>query len=193
MLSEAEAGLREARLKAIRGQMQPSMLLEALDALRRFYACDRAAGDRLFDLLIAFLRAAMPGLRSGASTLVAEVSLIASYAALREALKIGPPMWRLSLAEPPPHLPFPPLRLLPALDGLSRAIPADAIVDVTGENSHNAFVVRVYASAPEPLLRVKMERLRTEMQQHLGSAAVTLGDLDSALVAEVRVPAAIPA
>ena len=111
--NQAETKLREARLQAVRGQLQPSILLEALDALKRTYIQDRQAGDRLFDLLIGFLRAAMPGLRRGASTLGAELTIIERYALLREALQSPSPPWRLQLAAPPADLSFPPLRLLP--------------------------------------------------------------------------------
>jgi len=191
--SEAEAKLREARLQAVRGQMQPAMLLEALEALRLAYGRDQAAGDAMFDLLIAFLRAAMPGLRSGASTLGAELTVIDRYAALREALEAGPPAWRLTLAEPPPDLAFPPLRLLPALDRMSRATPASAAVEVTAEAASDAFVIRVRAPAPAPLPDVLMARLRAAMRRDLGVGDMMTDELAGALIAELRVrPAGAP-
>jgi hypothetical protein len=191
--SLAEGELREARLQAVRGQMQPAMLLDALDALRRAYRRDPASGERLFDLLIAFLRAAMPGLRSGASTLAAELAVIQRYAALREALQTGPPAWRLNLAEPPPDLAFPPLRLLPALDRMSRATPPQAAVEVTGERCAEAFVVQIGAPAPEPLSQMVMTRLRAAMRRDLGLSAMARADLAGALVAELRIGAPQPA
>jgi hypothetical protein len=188
--SEAEAKLREARLQAVRGQLQPAMLLDALEALRLAYGRDQAAGDAMFDLLIAFLRAAMPGLRSGASTLAAELTVIDRYAALREALEAGPPIWRLKLAEPPADLAFPPLRLLPALDRMSRAAPADAAIEVTAEAATDAFVVQFGAPAPAPLPAALMARLRIAMRRDLGVADMMTPQLAGALVAELRVKAA---
>jgi hypothetical protein len=185
--SQAEAKLRETRLQAVRGQIQPAMLLDALDALRLAYARDQAAGDAMFDLLIAFLRAAMPGLRSGASTLAAELAVIDRYAALREALEAGPPAWRLKLKEPPPDLAFPPLRLLPALDRMSRATPADAAVEVTAEAASDVFVVRVGAPAPAPLPVALMARLRIAMRRDLGVGDMMSAEPGGALVAELRV------
>jgi hypothetical protein len=188
--SSAEAKLREARLQAVRGQMQPAMLLDALEALRLAYGRDQAAADAMFDLLIAFLRAAMPGLRSGASTLAAELTVVDRYAALRDALEAGPPTWRLRLAEPPPDLAFPPLRLLPALDRMSRATPADAAIEVTAEPAADAFVVRFGAPAPTPLSAALMARLRIAMRRDLGVGDMMTAEPAGALVAELRVTTA---
>jgi hypothetical protein len=191
--SEAEAKLREARLGAVRGQIQPAMLLDALHALQLAYGRDQAAGDALFDRLTAFLRAAMPGLRSGASTLAAELAVIDRYAALREALEVGPPAWRLKLMEPPPDLAFPPLRLLPALDRLSRAAPVDAAIEVTAETESDAFVVRVGAPAPAPPPAAMLARLRLAMRSDLGVGDMMTAEPAGALVAELRVKTAAAA
>ena len=185
--NEAESRLREARLQAVRGQMQPGLLLEALAVLRGVYAEDRAAGDRLFDLLIAFLRAAMPGLRSGTSTLAAELAVIDRYAVLREALLTGPPVWRLALGAPPADLAFPPLRLLPALDRMSRAAPPQSAVEVTAAPDGDAFVVRIGAPAPQPLPTLLLQRLRNAMRQDLGVGAMMASEVTGGLVAELHV------
>ena len=63
--SEADGALREAQLVSLRGQLQPDLLIEALTVLQERYATDGTQGDELFDRLIGFLRAAMPGVRSG--------------------------------------------------------------------------------------------------------------------------------
>ena len=185
--NEAETRLREARLQAVRGQMQPSMLLEALAVLRRVYAEDRRSGDRLFDLLIAFLRAAMPGLRSGTSTLAAELAVIDRYAGLGEALLAGPPVWRLALHAPPADLPFPPLRLLPALDRMSRAAPPSAAVEVTASPEDDAFVVRIGAPSPQPLPFLLLQRLRSAMRQDLGVGGMMATQASDPLIAELYV------
>ena len=185
--NEADSRLREARLQAVRGQMQPGMLLEAPAVLRRVYAEDRKAGHRLFDLLIAFLRAAMPGLRSGTSTLAAELAVIDRYAVLREALLAGPPVWRLSLEPPPAPLPFPPRRHLPPLDPMSPPPPGQPPGEVTAAPNSGAFVLRIGAPAPRPLSLVLLQRLRSAMRQDLGlGAMVAMGSAD-AIIAEIHV------
>ena len=155
--------------------------------LRRVYGEGRRAGDQLFDLLIAFLRAAMPGLRSGTSTLAAELAVIDRYAVLREALLAGPPVWRLALGVPPSDLPFPPLRLLPALDRMSRAAPPSAAVEVTAGPDDDAFVVRIGAPAPEPLSLQLLQHLRSAMRQDLGVGGMMAAQMSGALIAELHV------
>jgi hypothetical protein len=84
---EAETLLREMRLHAFRGQIRPAMLLEALEALQMAYARDVAAGEQLFDHLVAFLRVAMPALRGAVPTPSAERAVAGRLAELREALE----------------------------------------------------------------------------------------------------------
>ena len=143
---EAEADMREARLRAVQGQIQPELLLEALRELQIAYDRDPEQGDRLFDALISFLRAAMPSLRGGASTLKGELALMESYGALRLLLRAGAPVWRLALGAPAQDAPFPAVHLLPALDRASRALPAGAALEIEARNTEDAFRLRIGAT-----------------------------------------------
>ncbi len=190
--SDAEATLREARLAAVRGQVQPAMLLEALDALRTAYALDPREGEELFDRIIAFLRAAMPGLRSGASTLAAELTVVRRYRELEQALPAGRRPWALDLAEPPADLAFPPLRLLPALDRVSRALPDDAVVALRAARAPageaEGFVMRIGVEAPRALPSAMLSALRAGLRRDLG---LRLGLSDSSeVLGEIRMPLA---
>jgi hypothetical protein len=172
--NEAETRLREIRLQTLRGQIQPATLLEALDTLRARYAKDIAAGHDLFDKIIDFLRAAMPGLRSGASTLAAEFAVLDAYAALREALDDAPPPWSLSLADAPADLAFPPLRLLPVLDQLSRNSPTASRIEVHAASEADNFVVKI--AALSPLMEAEtLRRLRRDAHSALGFEAAAEG------------------
>lgn len=186
--NEAETVLRETRLRAVRGHIQPAMLLEALEALSRAFAQDAEVVDRLFDLLITFLRAAMPGLRSGASTLAAELNVLSCYARLRSALGASSPAWRLNLIDPPSDIAFPPLRLLPALDQISRAVPlnAAATVEVTASPGPQIFVLRIAALAARPFPPSLMRRLREQLARDLGGGVAVTAGLGDAVVAELR-------
>jgi len=184
---EAEAQLRESRLRAVRGQLQPGMLLEALSALAQSSAEGRDDGDRLFDLLIAFLRAAMPGLRTGSSTLSRELTILEQYEALRRALKKGPPEWRLSVEPPPEDLGFASLRLLPALDRLSRSAPPNATIEVVAKQEAAGFMIRINAFASPPLQDPQMQRLRSEMCRDLGLANRGWADLAACEVSVIRI------
>ena len=187
--SDAESTLREARLSAVRGQVQPALLLEALDALRTAYALDPRQGEELFDRIIAFLRAAMPGLRSGASTLSAELTVVRRYRELEQSLPSARRMWRLDLDEPPAHVAFPPLRLLPALDRVSRALPQDATVALSTQAGADGFVLRIGVDAPQALPADTLNRLRAGLRRDLGlrlaavSSSFVLGEFRAPLAA----------
>lgn len=113
-----EAELGRARLLALRGQVDPALVLDVMAAVQRRYRDDPAAGDRLLDQLVAFLRCAMPAVRSGASTLEAEVALVRAWAALQRERDPGAAVWQIDVPEPLPPLAFPPLLLLPLLEQL---------------------------------------------------------------------------
>ena len=80
------------------------------------------------------------------------------------------------------------MRLLPALDRLSRAAPGGAAVEVVAKAAQAAFVVQVAAPAPEPLARPLMDGLRSAMRRDLGVGAMMSGELAGALVAELHLP-----
>jgi hypothetical protein len=78
---EAERGLAEHRLAAIRAQIEPEFVLDAVTALQPLYASDRAAAERALDALIDFLRASLVRLRRPHGNIAEECALAASYAA----------------------------------------------------------------------------------------------------------------
>ena len=184
--NEVASRLGEIRLRAVRGQIQPEVLLEALETLKARYNQDTAAGNVLFDKIIDFLRAAMPGLRSGTSTLAAEFAVLDAYAALRESLDDKPPPWRLSLAAAPAELAFPPLRLLPLLDQIRRNAPLASQIEVHAGADADDFVVEIAAYSPA-LEEDAMRRLRISAQHTLGIGAAASG-IGSDVVAELRFP-----
>jgi hypothetical protein len=117
----SEAALDAARLQALQGQVDPAFLLRAMAEVERRYAAAPATVSGLLDPLIGFLRAAMPGVRSGTSTLAAELLLAMQYARLVAAFEPGRSVRAIRVDGPMPDLPFPPLLLLPVLDALAAA------------------------------------------------------------------------
>src|SRR5438552_3794706 len=93
--------------------------------VQRRYATDPLAMARLLDALVDFLRAAMPGVRGGSSTLLAELSLATLYVKVRSELEPGRHTWAIHTDGPMPDLPFPALMLLPVLDQLAAVDAAD--------------------------------------------------------------------
>ena len=119
-----EAFLSSARLQARQGHVDPAFLLRVMVEVERRYAQDAASVDRLLGPLVNFLRAAMPGVRSGASTLAAEVLLAGQYARVWAELEPSRATWNIKVEGAMPDLRFPPLLLLPVLDQLAADVPA---------------------------------------------------------------------
>jgi hypothetical protein len=62
--AEAQRGLLAAQLLAANAQVDPLLVLRALDDVERAYVIDPARGDALLDEFITYLRAAIPRVRS---------------------------------------------------------------------------------------------------------------------------------
>jgi hypothetical protein len=120
-----ETLLGEAQIATLRARVDPALLLRVIEAADARYASDAAAADRLVDLLVRFLRDAMPGVRTGASTLAGEVAIARAYAALCRELDDSVRQPRIEAPESLPDIAFPPLVLLPLL-GQVHAGPAAA-------------------------------------------------------------------
>ena len=115
----SETLLAEAQLQALRGYVDPQFLLRVTREIQHRYDAAAEDANRLVDLLVGFLRAAMPGLRSGCSTLAAELTLARSYSDLWADLGSQRPSCAIDGPEPFPDVPFPPLLLLSVLDRLA--------------------------------------------------------------------------
>jgi len=86
----SEAALAQASARALRGQLQPERLAEFVTAIRIRYQRDLVQGDLLLERLTDYLRAAMPGIRSGQVSPVAERETALCLRRLSEALKSAP-------------------------------------------------------------------------------------------------------
>ena len=125
--SRSETLFSQAQLAGVQGSVDPHFVLRVLDAMQRRYANDAAGADRLLDGLVEFLRLAMPGVRSGQSTLAAELAIVRSYARLLVLLDPARSAWHCEIDGALADLPFPPLLLLPVLDELASSRSADAL------------------------------------------------------------------
>ena len=184
---EAEMRLREMRLHAYQGQIRPSTLLEALQALQLRYAVDRAAGDQLFDRLVDFLRAAMPGLRGGVSTLSAELAIVSRYAMLRNALKDEGPRWQLMVSLPHMETSCIPLRLLASLDQIDRCVPSGQIIEITSATLAGIFGLKIIVHVPG-LNDKEAHRLKADLESTLGADTIVMSEPRGALSLDLRLP-----
>lgn len=112
--SRTEALLGQTRLQGLQAQVDPQLLLTALDEVQALYRREPARADALLERLVEFLRSALPGLKQRRSTLQAELFLARAYAEL-QALLPGGRRWVVEWPQPLPALGFPSLLLLPLL------------------------------------------------------------------------------
>ncbi len=106
----------QARLQEVQARIDPQLLFEMLDTVRRLYERDAAQAERFLDELIIFLRAALPRLRTASSSLLREVELASAFVrlhALAGAAELGV---TVEVAPDAMHARFPPGVLLPLLD-----------------------------------------------------------------------------
>jgi hypothetical protein len=88
-LAQAQAAQRHARrrmaqmeLQAMQARVDPELLFDMLEAVKRTYETDGARAEQLLDELIAFLRASLPRLRATHSSVAREAELARAYVRL---------------------------------------------------------------------------------------------------------------
>ena len=187
-----------SRLAAIQARIEPAFLLGTLRQVETLYERDPEAGDRMLDGLIAYLRAALPQLRSQRSTLKQEVQLVESYLRIVQ-IRMGSRLeYRIEVGPRLDDCDFPPLILLPLIDDALRnglePLPSGGMISVTAELLHGRVRVRV---ADDGLPRttaanetVPTETLRDRLHGLYGPAAAldVTANVPQGIVATVEVP-----
>jgi hypothetical protein len=111
----------DARLTTMRAQVDPQFLFDSLADVQAAYASTGARGAATLDCLIAYLRAALPGLRTEGSTLGAEAELVDAWLAVMAARRADAPSRRIEVGPRCANVAFPAAVLLPlvqwCLDG----------------------------------------------------------------------------
>ncbi len=155
-LAAAQTAQREARLRIVQTRLQgmqaridPQLLFELLDTLRRLYENDAPRAERFLDELIGFLRSALPRLRSEWSSLLREIELVRAFGRLRALASSDALAMTIDIAPDAMHARFPPGVLLPLL---GTAVTAGAVpIRLTAARSRDgrAVVVAFEAAPPE--------------------------------------------
>lgn len=84
-----EAAIAEARVRALVERIEPRFLIDVMTAARNQYRVAPTQAEATLNACVAFLRAAMPQLRSGHSTVAAELELAEAYLVLRDRIDCG--------------------------------------------------------------------------------------------------------
>jgi signal transduction histidine kinase len=108
---QLERQMIEARLQALRAQIEPHFLFNTLANVHRLYQTDRGRGRKMLGNFIAYLRAALPEMRRDETTLRQEVELARAYLNVLQ-VRMGERLrFTLDVPEDLGALPFPPLAL----------------------------------------------------------------------------------
>src|SRR5258708_3017103 len=113
---ESRRRTAQMRLQAVQARVDPQLLFEMLEAVRRCYEDDASRAERLLDELIAFLRAALPRLLSASSSVACEAELARAYAQLHALAGAVDVSRALDVSAEALGARFPPEARLPFLD-----------------------------------------------------------------------------
>jgi LytS/YehU family sensor histidine kinase len=159
----ARQQLASAQLLAIQARVDPQLLFDMLGAVKRSYEQDVARAEELLDELSAFLRAALPRLRSACSTLEIEFALVQSYARLLRDAGTAHIDLRIALPDALASAAFPPGVLMPLL-----ASAAATPRRVTLEASARGAGLCIQVSDTTTPAAVTLERLRGSLSALYG-------------------------
>ena len=182
---EARRRLGQARLQAVQARIDPQLLFDMLEAVRRAYEDDASRAERLLDELASFLRAALPRLRSTSSTVLREARLAHAYAQLRTLTGATDIRMRLDVSDDVVDARFPPGVLLPLLDDALRARAGACELTAT----RCAGECRLVLTLPSRPLNAAVDRVRSLLADLYGPAAeLRVADGDGVANATVKVP-----
>lgn len=191
-LAAAQAAQREARRRLVQGRLQavqahidPQLLFEMLEAVRRSYEVDAARAERLLDELIAFLRAALPRLGAASSSVPREAELARLYVRLQALTGTTDFSLAIDVTTEAMHARFPPGVLLPLLDDALRARAGPCKLTATRSIGH----CLVELMLPAPPSDAAVARVRIRLEEVYGtSSELTVTDRRGSVTATMKVP-----
>lgn len=180
--------LVEGRLKAIQARVDPAFFFDMLETVQRTYAVDSARAEQLLDELTAFLRAALPRLRTASSTVEQECDLARSFARLRALAGRGGATLEVDIAQDAAAASFPPGVLLPLIDELLGGTAAAGSVDVICSTDDTASITMQLAAQANPSPAV-VASARATLADLFGSAAsLTSVDTGNGSRTRIKIP-----
>jgi hypothetical protein len=169
---ELQKSLTQSRLKAIQAQVEPAFLVGTLRNVVVRYRTDASAAGRMLDCLIAYLRAALPQVRTNNSTLGAEAKLVRTYLELRQACAEQRLAFSLDLPEALADLPFPPMVLLPLVEHAADSTGSIVTIAVNARaNQSGGLAVNIRGDGPHPEKRPGFALVTERLVTLYGSGA----------------------
>jgi hypothetical protein len=189
--ADAQRNIMASRLQVLQARVEPELLFDALGDVRRAYLRDPEAAGALLDDLIAYLRAALPQMRGGTSTLLREVTLAEAYLKVAPAGRSGDLIVDVRIADEVGAVPFPPMVLLPLAHAASEAAPSAIHImasanDSAVAGSGNWIEMRMDASRiPAGWEDTELLAIRGALQNYFGAEAALRIETTSASVSAI--------
>lgn len=177
--NHTQAVLDEARLQALQRQVDPALLLNSMGELEKRYRNEPDRAERLLEMLVEFLRCAMPGLREPISTVETELRLARAYVRLQEERGSGSGWSIEELQNGALRAQFPSLLMLPLL-----ALGADGSNSLLTTQAANGRVTLTLSGLREASLDF-VQLMRTRLQSVRGEAFAVKRDPSSKTVLEI--------
>ena len=110
--NQLEKNILEARLQLMQAPVEPHFLFNTLANVQHLVETDAPAASRMLDSLIQYLRAALPQMREGATTLGREIDMARAFLDIHR-IRMGARLdYRIEVPESLRSRPFPPMMLI---------------------------------------------------------------------------------
>jgi len=176
----------DARLKALQARIDPQLLFEILDDVRRCYETDPLRAERGLDELVAFLRAALPRVRRSSSSVALECELAGAYVRIRSLLRGAEGDVAIRIAVDAVDATFPPGILVPLLDDAMHLGAGSFVLEAAGEGTDCCLVVRLPVR-PSVSALARAEAVLLELYDTSG-AMRCLARADGGVEVSIRIP-----
>ena len=133
----------ESRLNVMKARVDPDFLFRMIGDVQRLYRSDVDAAEQRLEDFIEYLRAALPQMRGGATTLGEEVHLAAAYVRLHDEAFEGRLDATFDVDESLAEAQFPPMALLPLVDDALRRASGSLALTISARRAGEGLVVAV--------------------------------------------------
>ncbi|MEO6410720.1 MAG: histidine kinase [Burkholderiaceae bacterium] len=183
---ETRRRLAEAGLKAMQARIDPQLLFDMLEAVRRAYETDPVRAEDLLDQLVAFLRAALPRLQQASSSVAREAEAVRACVRMHElAVAAGGAGLTLAIAPEAMDARFPPGVLLPLLNDALKLRPGVCALSAerVGERCH---IVLDMPALPSQLTVARVAAVLSDL--YGAAASLNMHTADGRARASMEVP-----
>jgi hypothetical protein len=144
----------EADLQTMQARVEPSFLFDALGDIGDLQDRDPAAGERMLDELIRYLRAALPDTSSARSTLRQELALVRAYMAIRSIRMQDRLAFEVEIPTELEDTPIPAMVILPLLAAaIGEPVAGDGVTTLRMHVIKDAGRVRAVITGKGPAVR----------------------------------------